>query len=106
VYLPSPPTGRFALQEDGTGGDHQGALRYVSVKNHKNGCYNPRAQYQKDCSIEDVVNARTIASPMTTLSCSPIGDGSAAVILCAKDKAAKYTTKIYPSPASYFDRRI
>ncbi len=65
----------------------------VSVKNHKNGCFNPRAQYQSECTIEEVLNSRMIADPMTSLQCSPIGDGAAAAILCAKDVAKKYTTK-------------
>lgn len=65
----------------------------VSVKNHKNGCYNPRAQYQKAVTLEEVLNSRMISTPLTQLSCSPIGDGAAAVILCARDKAWKYTNK-------------
>lgn len=83
----------------------------VSVKNHKHGCYNPRAQYQKECTIEEVINSRTIADPMTQLSCSPIGDGAAAVILCAKNIASKYTTKNITiagfglSTGSYDERR-
>lgn len=65
----------------------------VSVKNHKNGCFNPRAQYQKECTVEEVLASKMIADPMTSLQCSPIGDGAAAAILCAKDVAKKYTTK-------------
>ncbi|GHS97336.1 acetyl-CoA acetyltransferase [Synergistales bacterium] len=83
----------------------------VSVKNHKNGCYNHRAQYQKECTIEQVINSRIIADPMTQLSCSPIGDGAAAVILCAKEKAGKYKSKHVSvagfgiSTGSYNERR-
>lgn len=65
----------------------------VSVKNHHNGCFNPRSQYKKEFSIEQVLNARIIATPLTQLECSPIGDGAAAVILCATDKVKKYTNK-------------
>lgn len=68
-------------------------LAMVSMKNHHNGCFNPRSQYQKECSIEQILSARTIATPLTQLMCSAIGDGAAAVVLCAADKAAKYTTK-------------
>jgi len=64
----------------------------VSAKNHKNGCWNPRAQYKKACSVEEVLAARMIADPLTQLQCSGIGDGAAAVVLCAADKAAKYKT--------------
>lgn len=65
----------------------------VTIKNHKNGCYNPRSQYQKEFSMEEVLNARMIASPLGQLECSPIGDGAAAVILCEAKKAKKYTNK-------------
>ena len=65
----------------------------VSVKNHHNGCLNPRSQYQKECTIEQVMNARVIASPLTQLECSPIGDGAAAVVLCEAKLARKYTSR-------------
>jgi acetyl-CoA acetyltransferase len=64
----------------------------VSVKNHKNGCFNP-APISEGMLGEEVLNSRMIADPMTSLQCSPIGDGAAAAILCAKDVAKKYTTK-------------
>ena len=66
----------------------------VSVKSHKNAQYNPRAQYQKPLTLEQVLNGRMIADPMTQFMCSGIGDGSAAIILCEKEKAKKYTSKM------------
>ena len=86
-------------------------LAMVSVKNHKNGAYNPRAQFQKPCTIEQVINARMIADPLTQLSCSGIGDGAAALILCSKEKALKYTNKFITvmgfgiSTGTYDERR-
>ena len=68
-------------------------LAMVSQKNHHNGCLNPRSQYQKECSVEQILAARTIATPLTQLMCSAIGDGAAAVVLCAAEKAARYTGK-------------
>ncbi len=65
----------------------------ITIKNHKNGCYNPRSQYQKECTMEEVLAARIIAYPMSQLECSPIGDGAAAVILCEASLAKKYTSK-------------
>ena len=63
----------------------------VSVKNHKNGCHNPISQYKLDLTIEDVHNSRMIADPLTLYHCCPTGDGAAAVILCAEEKARSYT---------------
>jgi len=65
----------------------------ITIKNHHNGCLNPRSQYQKEFTMEDVMNARMIATPLSVLECSPIGDGAACVILCAASKAHQYTDK-------------
>ncbi len=63
----------------------------VAVKNHYNGARNPLAQYQKEITVEDVMNSGYIATPLKLLDCSPITDGAAAVILCASEHAKKYT---------------
>lgn len=64
----------------------------VSVKNHKNACYNPRSQYKLDLSIQDVHNSRVIAYPLTLYHCCPSSDGAAALVLCSEKVARKYTT--------------
>lgn len=64
----------------------------VSVKNHHHGCLNPFAQYQKEFTIEEVLNSRMICEPITLLQCCPNSDGAAAVVLCSMDVARKYTT--------------
>jgi benzoylsuccinyl-CoA thiolase BbsB subunit len=63
----------------------------VSVKSHRNGELNPYAQYQKAVTLEEVLASRMIADPVTLLQCSPTTDGAAAVVLCAADRAARYT---------------
>ncbi|MCL5026567.1 MAG: thiolase domain-containing protein [Chloroflexi bacterium] len=68
-------------------------IAYVSVKNHDNGALNPRSQYQKRFSIEEVLASRPIASPLNLLDCCPISDGCAAAVLVAKDLAPRYTRK-------------
>jgi acetyl-CoA C-acetyltransferase len=62
-------------------------LAMVAVKNHKNGMKNPLAQFRMEVSVEQVKKAVMVADPLTILDCSPITDGSAAVILCSMDKA-------------------
>lgn len=65
-------------------------MAYVSIKNHKYGALNPKAQfYQKmeDLSVEDVIGSRMISSPLTLLDCCPMTDGGSAVILAAGDIA-------------------
>ena len=64
----------------------------VSVKNHHHGCLNPKAQYRKEFTVEDILNSRMICDPITVLMCCPNTDGAAAAILCSMDVARKHTT--------------
>jgi acetyl-CoA acetyltransferase len=64
----------------------------IAVKNHKHSMHNPYSQYQVEMSLEDVMNARTIAWPNTLYMCCPTGDGAAAAILMSAEKAKQYTT--------------
>jgi len=68
-------------------------LAYASIKNHRNACLNPYAQYKKPITLEDVLKAKMISDPLTTLHCCPITDGGAAAILCTEEIARKYTTQ-------------
>ena len=64
-------------------------LARVSVKNHFNGTLNPYAQFQKQFTVEEVLNSPVVADPLTLFSCCPNSDGAAALILCSKKKAQK-----------------
>ncbi len=57
----------------------------VAVKNQGNGLLNPKAQYGAELTVEDVLASREISPPLTLLMCSPIGDGSAAIVLASED---------------------
>ncbi len=50
---------------------------------------NPLAQYQKEYSVEEVLESPEVAFPLTRLMCSPVGDGAAAAIICSEDFARK-----------------
>lgn len=65
----------------------------VAVKNHKNGSNNPHAQYQREISVESVLNSPEIATPLNLFDCSPVSDGGAAVIVASAEKAKEYTDK-------------
>lgn len=67
-----------------------------AVLGHKNGALNPKAQFQREISVDAVLNSTKVASPLNILDCSPVSDGAAAIIVCPADKAHKYTdTPIY-----------
>ena len=68
-------------------------LAQVAVKNHANGALNPYAQFRKEIPIETVLKATTVAYPLGLLDCSPVSDGAASIVLCAAEKAKKYTDK-------------
>lgn len=67
-------------------------LSSVVVKNHLHAFNNPKAQFHKKFSLEDVTNSTPVASPLRLLDCSPISDGVAAVILSSENSERK--TKI------------
>src|SRR5450755_1870651 len=66
-------------------GTTQRQIAAVASKNHQHSVYNPLAQFQKPFSIDEVLASPPIAYPLTTLMCSPISDGAAAVVLCNAD---------------------
>ncbi|MFN3256499.1 MAG: thiolase family protein [Ilumatobacter sp.] len=68
---------RYLAKHDVTRDD----LAAVAVKNHANGTLNPRAQKQRRRSIDDVLDSRMIAEPLTLLQCCPIADGAAAAVI-------------------------
>ena len=68
-------------------------LAQVAVKNHHNGSMNPLAQYPQKVTVEEVINSVMVADPLTILDCSPITDGSAALVLCPLELAKKICKK-------------
>ena len=63
-------------------GTTQHQIAAVAAKNHQHSVHNPLAQFRDPYTIEQVLASPPIAYPLTTLMCSPISDGAAAVILC------------------------
>lgn len=59
----------------------------VSVKNHEHSTRNPKAMYQIETPLEEVMNAEMIAYPNTKLMCSVNVDGAAAAVLVSERKA-------------------
>lgn len=62
-------------------------LAQVAVKNHFNGARNPYAHFQKEITLETVMNSAKIADPLKLFDCSPLSDGAAALILASREKA-------------------
>ncbi len=64
-------------------------LAMVSVKSHRNASLNPLAQYQEPVTLDQVLNSRMVADPLTLLQCCPTGDGAAAAIVCSRSEARR-----------------
>jgi acetyl-CoA acetyltransferase len=58
----------------------------ISVKNHHHSTMNPKARYQIETPLEEVMNAEMISYPNTKLMCSANVDGSAAAVLMSEKK--------------------
>lgn len=65
-------------------------LARIAWKNHKNGALNPKAQYRKEVSIEQILKSPMVASPLGIMDCSGVADGSAAAVIVRAEDAHKY----------------
>ncbi len=68
-------------------------MALVAVKNHKNGAKNPLAQFQKEITVETVLNSFMVADPLQLFDCCPFSDGAAALVLTTEEKARKMVQK-------------
>ena len=64
-------------------------LAKVAAKNHLHGSLNPHSQYRKPYSVEEILESRTIADPITLLMTCPLGDGAAAALIGTREMAEK-----------------
>jgi acetyl-CoA acetyltransferase len=59
-------------------------IALVALKNHRNGSKNPFAQHQKERTLDEILNGKKIAGGFTSLQCTPVGEGAAAVIVASE----------------------
>jgi acetyl-CoA acetyltransferase len=59
----------------------------IAAKNSYHGSLNPKAQFQQEMTVDEVLAAPMIAEPLTRPMCSPIGDGAAAAVIVSERKA-------------------
>jgi len=68
-------------------------LSAVSVKSHRHGALNPKAQFRGEVTLEQVMASSLVADPLRLLHCSPVSDGAAAVLLCPLARAREFTDR-------------
>ena len=62
-------------------------LAQVAVSTRKHASMNPEALFRTPITVEDVVNARVISSPLHLLDCCVITDGGGAVVVASPELA-------------------
>jgi acetyl-CoA C-acetyltransferase len=70
-------------------GTTEAQMAAVAVKNHKHGTRNPKAQFQKEITLEQVLKSPMVADPLKLYDCCPFTDGGAAVVLASEEVARK-----------------
>jgi acetyl-CoA C-acetyltransferase len=65
------------------------AMAHVSVKSHANALSSPKAHLRKEISIEQVLAAPMIASPLGVLDCCGVSDGAACAIVTTPEIAGQ-----------------
>jgi acetyl-CoA acyltransferase len=90
AFPPAPwmfgAAGREHMEKYGSTPEH---FAKIGEKNHRHSVNNPYAQFQTEYSLQEILDAPTIYSPLTKLQCSPTSDGSGAAILASEDYVAK-----------------
>jgi acetyl-CoA C-acetyltransferase len=91
--LPPPVFAMVAKQHMKQFGTKKEHLAQISIKNRRNAAKNPKAQFQTEVTMDEVMNAKMIVSPLSLYDCCPITDGAAAVVLAVEEKAKLMTDK-------------
>jgi acetyl-CoA C-acetyltransferase len=65
-------------------------LAEIAVKNHRHGSMNPRAHFQNELTVEQVIKAPIVAWPLGVLDCCGVSDGAAAAIVTRADLAKNF----------------
>ena len=73
--------------------DFKTAMARVASKNHRNGARNPRAQFRKEYSVEQLCSMPLVAGKLSVFDCSGVADGGAAAIVVRAQDAYRYTDK-------------
>ncbi|MDG2904108.1 MAG: thiolase family protein [Acidimicrobiales bacterium] len=82
---------QYAYENDGVGFEQ---FARVAFKNHQHSTLNPLAQYQKEFSMEEIMEAPLQSYPNTLLMCCPTGDGAAAVVLVSEERLRSFPTEV------------
>ena len=66
------------------------ALARIASKNHYNGARNPRAQFRREMSVDQICGMPAVAGGLSVFDCAGVADGAAAAIVCRAEDAHRY----------------
>ncbi len=66
-------------------------LARIASKNHHNGARNPRAQFRREMSVEQICAMPPVAGDLSVFDCAGVADGAAAAIVVRAEDAHRYT---------------
>jgi acetyl-CoA C-acetyltransferase len=76
-------------------GTTEAQMAAVAVKNHRHGALNPKAQFQKQITIEQVLRSAYVADPLKLFDCCPFSDGGAALVLASEEVARRHRKPVW-----------
>ena len=77
-------------------------LARIASKNHANGARNPRAQFRREMSVDQICAMPPVAGNLSVFDCAGVADGSAAAIVVRAEDAHRYTdTPIFIKALSF-----
>ncbi len=68
-------------------------LANIAVACRKHASLNPKAFKRDPISVEDVLNSRTVSTPLRLLDCSPTCDGAGAILITSLERARDLKTR-------------
>ena len=68
-------------------------IAYVSAKNHRNALDNPYAYFEREYSMEEIIESKNLTENVRLLDCSMPCNGAGAVLLTSEDMVMKFTDK-------------
>ncbi len=68
-------------------------LARIASKNHYNGARNPRAQFRREMSVDQICAMPAVAGDLSVFDCAGVADGAASAIVVRAEDAHRYTDK-------------
>ena len=60
------------------------ALAMMSVNDHANASLNPNSHFKNKITLDQALNATSVAEPLNLMDCSPVTDGASAIVLASE----------------------